>query len=277
MKVFLLMLVAGLVPAWLATSSGDAKEPEPTVDAVLAKWEEASQKCQTLDAKLTVFRYDTVFGGREPTITQGRFYYEAPDRGRYEIRKTARGASNDWRNISEAVVWTGKETLWIEGDRRRCQKCPTEKLRSLSAPPEGKKEGWLAGIFSAFGRQLARRLQGPRQFHPLLIGIPAAEVRERFDVTLEKSGEEILLKAVPKRQADQAGFREIDVILDAKTYMTMATQEVLPNGRDRMVFQVSELKVNQRPSDRDQLLAPDLSGLRVIDADAFFLVPEELK
>ena len=73
------------------------------------------------------------------------------------------------------------------------------------------------------------------------------------------------MKAVPKQQADKACFREIDVILSAKTYMTVATQVVSPNGRDRMVHQLSDTKVNQRPSDRDQLLAPDLSGLQVTD------------
>ena len=115
MKISHLVLVPGLILAWLVSSLGNAKEPDPTVDSVLAKWEEASQKCKTLDAKLTVFRYDGVFGNGQPTITQGRFYYEAPNLGRYEIRKTAKGATNDWSNIAEAIIWTGKETLWIDG------------------------------------------------------------------------------------------------------------------------------------------------------------------
>ena len=110
MKTFNPVLVPGLILAWLVSSPGNAKEPDlavdsvlakwlvgspgnakeplPAVDSVLAKWEEASRKCKTLDAKLTVFRYDGIFGdGRQPTITQGRFYYEAPNLGRYEIRK----------------------------------------------------------------------------------------------------------------------------------------------------------------------------------------------
>ena len=83
------VLVPGLILAWLVGSLGNAKKPAPTVDSVLAKWEEASQKCKTLDAKLTVWRYDDVFDrDHQPTITQGRFYYEAPNLGRYEIRKT---------------------------------------------------------------------------------------------------------------------------------------------------------------------------------------------
>ena len=53
------------------------------------------------------------------------------------------------------------------------------------------------------------------------------------------------------------------MILNAKTCMTVATQTFSPGGRDRMVVELSDPKINQRPSDRDQLLAPDLSGLYV--------------
>ena len=71
-------------------------------------------------------------------------------------------------------------------------------------------------------------LQGPQQCCLLLVAIRAAEVRERFEVTIDKSGEDIRLKAIPKRQADKTCFREIDVILSTKTYMTVATEVVSP-------------------------------------------------
>ena len=143
MKIPHRVLVPGLILAWLISSLGKAKEPDPTVDSVLAKWEEASQKVKTLDAKLTVWRYDQVFDrDHQPTITQGRFYYEAPNLGRYEIRKTAKGATNDWSSISEAIIWTGKETLWIEGDTHLCRQCSTAKLQSMLSEPEENDFGW---------------------------------------------------------------------------------------------------------------------------------------
>ena len=102
MKVFPIVLISGSVLASLVSSPGNAKEPEPTVDSVLSKWEEASQKCKTLDAKLTVFSYDAVFDDGHPTITQGRFYYEAPNLGRYEIRKRESGQG---RRITGRTFW----------------------------------------------------------------------------------------------------------------------------------------------------------------------------
>jgi outer membrane lipoprotein-sorting protein len=256
------MLVPGLILAWLVSSLGNAKEPDPAIDSVLVKWEEASHKGKILDAKLTVWRYDPVFDrDHQPTIAHGRFYYEAPNLGRYETRKTARGATNDWSSVSEAVIWTGKEVLWIDGGRRLCRKFSRAKLQSLLSQPGGNNLGWLSEIV----REFAGRFQEPKQFVPLLIGIRASEVRERFDVTLEKSGEGIYLRALPRRSADAACYSRIDVILSAKTFMAVATQVFSPNGKDRTVVELNDAKVNQRPSDRDQLLAPDLSGLHVTE------------
>ena len=239
-----------------------AGDPGPSVESVLAKWEEASQKCRSLDVKLTVFRYDDVFGGDQPKITQGRFYYEAPHTGRYEIWETTGGATNDWSHLSEAIIWKDKETLWIEGNTRLCTRFSTATMQSLLSKDESMTGG---GWFQSFIHQLARRLQGPHQFLPLLVGIRAVEVRDRFDVTIERSGEEIVLKAVPKQPSDKAEYREIEVILNAKTYMTYATKVISPNGKDRTVCVFDDQKVNQRPSDRDQLIDPDLSGLRVTE------------
>ena len=173
MKISRLVLVPGLILAWLVSSLGNAREPAPTVDAILSKWEEASQKVKTLDAKLTVWRYDQVFADGQPTITLGRFYYEAPNLGRYEIRKNAKGATNDWSSVSEAIIWTGKETLWIEGDTRRCRKFSTAELQLLLSQPEYKKSYWFSGFF--------RGLLGAEEMLPLIIGIHATEVRERFE------------------------------------------------------------------------------------------------
>jgi TIGR03009 family protein len=265
MRILRLLLVFGFAinaPAGLRCLAGD---PAASVDSVLAKWEEASQKCRSLDAKLTVYHYDSVFGGDRATITQGRFYFEAPNLGRYEIRETAKGARNDWSGLSEAIIWTGKETLWIEGGARRCTRFSPAAMHSLLSQAQSKDQDWWSRALSGFLCQVARRFQEPQQLLPLAVGIRAAEVREHFEVTIERSGEEIVLKAVPKQPLDKTAYREIDVILNAKTYMTYATQMISPNGNERTVHVFDDQKVNQRPSDRDPLLNPDLSGLRVTD------------
>jgi outer membrane lipoprotein-sorting protein len=226
-----------------------AGDPLPSVDSVLAKWEQSSQKCRTLDAKLTVFSYSEF--GQE--ISQGRFYYEAPNIGRYEIRKGGNGKVNDWSALREVLIWNAKETLWIDGSTRKCRRFSSKELLGQ----RDTSETFLGAIFAAIFRQLQR----PQEGLPLVIDIRAAEVRERFDVTIERSDEAIWLKAIPKRTADKMLYREIGIILNAKTYLTSAIQLVDSSFKCRTVFEFTEPKVNQRPSDRDQLIAPDLSEL----------------
>lgn len=96
MRITQFVLVSGMIVACLVSSSGNATEPTRTVDSVLAKWEAASRACKTLDAKFTTWKYDPVFGDGEPTIARGRFYYEAPNVGRYEIRESSDDTVNAW-------------------------------------------------------------------------------------------------------------------------------------------------------------------------------------
>ena len=114
------IVILGLSLTWFLGSPVNVEASKPTVDSVLAKWEAASQACKTLDAKLIVWAYDNVFDNGQPTIKYGRFYYEAPNQGRYEVRTNPAGITNDRSNISEAIIWTDKETLRIDGSRRRC-------------------------------------------------------------------------------------------------------------------------------------------------------------
>ena len=79
MRLFLAAVAVGIGPSTTA-----AGEPLPSIESVLAKWEEASQKCRILDAELAVFEYDGLTRG-PPKISRGRLYYEAPNIGRFEI------------------------------------------------------------------------------------------------------------------------------------------------------------------------------------------------
>ena len=239
-------------------------EAMPPIDVVLAKWEAASQECRSLDAELTVFRYDVVFGDGRPEVLHGRLYFEAPDLGRYEIREKPGGATNDWGDVSEAMIWGKDAVFLVDGSRRECSKQSRAEVRSFV--DDGAVEvlggsSWLAGFF----RRLATPLRGPQYALPLLVGVRAADVRKRFDLAIEFQGEDILIGATQKPRSEEFDFGRIEVLLDAKTFMVQAMQVTAPNGRDRVVYVLDNQKINQRPKDRDELVAPDLSGLRVLD------------
>ena len=240
-----------------------AGEPLPSVESVLAKWEAASRKCRTLDAKLTTFDGGGGRSGMESIVQQGRFYYEAPNMGYFKIE------GNGHADSGEFIVWKGEETLAIRPDMRRCERCFVAIIdKDLSIvkqrwSPDAGRPGWLGRL----GEMLAASvipLRGPQEFLPLTVGIRASEVRERFDVTIRHSGEQILLSAVPKRFPENDLYRGIDVILNSKTYLTYAVRRHFPDGA-WVVWVLDDQKINQWPKDRDKLMNPDLSGFAVSD------------
>jgi hypothetical protein len=272
MKQHYLILVLGFAANWLV---GDlpcfAHDPAANLDSLLAKWEAASQKCRSLDAKVTRIRYSG--RGDRPTIAKGRFYYEAPNLGCFDITERSAGTPSD----SSRIVWKGGETLWINEDAQTCLKFSVAKLGELTKPPRAPTGDTPSGSLSFFAgtydelwggsHDLWKVLYDPRIALPLVIDIRSPEVDQRYSLSLVRGGEEIRLKAVSKLPSGRADYGEIDVILNAKTYMTYAIRMALPDSQQQVVFILDDQKINQRPSDREKLLNPDLSGLRVRNGD----------
>ncbi len=259
MKIFWLLWVPAIGLEWASCPLCPAAEPDAAVSAILAKWEKASQECRSLDAKLTVFHYDLVFGS-EPRIRQGRFYYEAPNIGRCEIEESTRGPKNDWSHLSESIIWQDNASLLIDGRTLTCRRLPTEDLQALLDLPQSTNKGFLRQFLTRF----VHKIQNPEQYVPLVVGVHAAEVRDRFDLTMERGDKGIVLKAIPKHTADKAVYGEIDVMLDAKSYLAYATRVISPSRKDITVWVLDDQRVNERPNDRDPFVNPDLSGLRVV-------------
>jgi len=259
MKACRFALLAGLLFPWLGGVRCQGGELDLNVQQVLAKWEKASQDCRSLDAKLTVFEY-SAFWPEQPRTTHGRLYYEAPHSGYCQLRDSVETATKIASTVSETTIWRNQETLLVHGRSHTCEICskPLPKLDDKAAADSS----WLRWI-ETLQRHAVRQIDSPQQAYPFLIDVRASDVQERFDVSLERRGGEIMLKAVPKRSADKVLFRDIRVILDAKTYRARATQMNSPNGRDRTVYVLEEHKVNQRPSDRDAMFNPDLAGFKV--------------
>ena len=173
---------------WPGGSRCPAGEPAPPLDAVLAKWQEASGKVRILDAELRVFDYTNPCRD-QPTVRQGRFYYESPNLGRYEIRKSHSGNVNDWFALSEVLVWNDGVLLYIDPERRTCTKLPLKRPKEAESP------------FGPFWASLFLPLRSPGDFVPLVVDINAAKLRERFDIAItEQVAEQVFLKAVPKHK-----------------------------------------------------------------------------
>src|SRR5262245_12653422 len=108
-------LVVGMTLALTFHAIAAADEPQLGLDQLLGKWLEASQNCRTLDAKLARFTYDT-FDNR---CEEGRFYFEAPDSGMYQIG-------------TETAVWQHGTLLSFSSESKQCLRIDPEGFALLN-------------------------------------------------------------------------------------------------------------------------------------------------
>ena len=266
MKQSAFLLAVALLAVPLAALHCLAAAPQTSVNAVLAKWEEASQKCKSLDAKLTIRRYDSVFGSRdEPAIEHGRFYYESPGVGRFQIGRTGDEKADDWKALSQVIVWTGTDTLTIDPKTLACVQYSKSAMQAAIDADEKNGEkaegGWLGQLLSGIGREIMNHYVSPQRSLPLVVDIRGDDLRARFDIAIDERNGQQYVSAIPKKKVERACFSKIEVLLDAKTHLTAAIQVSSFNNRDRVVYELSDVKINERPSDRDQLIHPDVSWI----------------
>ena len=119
MRITQFVLVSGMIVACLVSSSGNATEP---TGLLIPSWPSGRPHHGRARRWMLSSRHGntTPYSAMESQpIARGRFYYEAPNVGRYEIRESSDDTVNAWPALPEVVVWSGKETLWIDGKHRR--------------------------------------------------------------------------------------------------------------------------------------------------------------
>jgi hypothetical protein len=260
MKSHWIFLLIGLISSCIGNAFCRGEEPDLTLDSVLEKWEKASQECKILDTKLTMFRYDRFVSVVKPKIEYGRFYYEYPTVGRIDIGKTPVTEANNWPALQYSYLWNGKESLRIDPKKCVCEKVPIEKIQEyLENPPQG----FLARMGYDIGLALSPPLR-PQMLWPLMIDVRAEDIRKDFDVSFSRQNNELLITAIPKKNTPvQKSYSRIRVLLDSTTFRTIGVQYVYLGDKEVNSVALYEQKINEQPSDRDQLIEPDLSGFRV--------------
>jgi hypothetical protein len=225
----------------------------------LEKWEKASQECKILDARVKWYYYDS-YGG-EPRIEFGRLYVESPNVARLDSGKAPILESNDWAAIDHSVVWNEAESLRIDPKEHQYVKAP---IATIDETWNRSCDGFFANLGRAF---CLASLPPPRlqRLYPLLVDVRADEVRKQFDLSLERQGDDILVDALPKKGSQPAALHSrIRVLLDSKSFQTKGVQ-CIDDSQHYFSVVLYDAKINEKPSDRDQLLKPDLSAFRELD------------
>lgn len=191
----------------------------PELEKVLNDWQQKTSQFKKLAGEFTRFKYDPVFEVEKRA--EGKFGYEAPDKGNYELRaaEIPKGAvakkkgkgGNPFKlepDAAERWVCNGKEVIRINEKEKTFEKVPI--------PPDSQGENIIDGPL------------------PFLFGMKAQRAKLRYkELKLLKNAEgEIILEVHPRLQADSQNWEKAIVIIDAEKFLPKAVKLFHPAGAE---------------------------------------------
>jgi len=255
--VFLVCLPVALFPPGLLFAQGKAspgrvrvggagKAPaaEPKVSAelmqVLNEWFSNTRKIERLEGYHWKYTYDFTFNIEKRAV--GRFYYQAPDKGRIDIQpaKIAAGAKSE-RTDKRGKPFTlqaDREEKWLSNGKKIYQIDPANKKAFVYPIPD-----------KAQGRNI---MDGPL---PFLLGMPPqkALARYRLEIVKDREGRlwntktQVRLKVFPRWKSDAANYREAQVELDKTNhFLPSAVQMIDPGGNRETVYVFKNMTINKK-------------------------------
>ena len=203
----------------------------PALEEILKNWERESKKINKLEGNHTRYWYDDVF--QVEKHSEGKFYYEQPDKGRIditplEIPKGAQGRKKNAKGIPYQLK-PGDNQRWI---------CDGNRIFSID---EHEKTYEVYPI--PLDRRGANIMEGPL---PFLFGMPAKVAKKRYFLKLVvNTPEQIVIAVKPRRRADAANYSEAKVMLDPETYLPSAVQLIHPGGNQSTVYTFRKVEANK--------------------------------
>lgn len=207
------------------------------LQTVLRQWYESSRKIEKLHGEHCRFIYNYTFGVEERAI--GKFYYEAPSRGRIDLAPKP-GIKQDeiftkkHPETGEAIkfkVQPESEERWIcDGKQILVIDDPQKTVQQFPIPKEA---------------QGVNIMDGPL---PFLFGMPPEKAVARYKLRLEAmTARHFDLLAVPRWQQDAANYKWARIRIERKTMLPMAVQ-MLDTARTReTVYTFPKVTKNPEP------------------------------
>ena len=204
--------------------------PQELLD-ILNDWEMASAKFKTLQGEHNLIVYINEFAIEQRG--SGRFWYQTPDKGRYEVEPAVvkQGEKNPKKKTAEGVEFTiqpheaqkwicnGLEVFQINDEKKEFER--------IVIPPEDRGTNIINGPL------------------PFVFGMKADHARRRYFLKLIKhENGEIWLQARPRMQRDAALWQAALVVLNDEKFLPKAVKLTDPTGKKETVHLFSNLKLN---------------------------------
>jgi TIGR03009 family protein len=191
----------------------------PELENVLKLWEERSSKIEKLQGEFYKISYNGVFLTEKHSV--GKFYYESPDKGFYNVegKKTGLKGQEGWK------AEPGPDERWLcDGKIIYAIKDSDKSYEKHEIPPQQR------------GKNI---MDGPL---PFLFGMKAEEAKKRYTLRLVKQEKgTIWIEAIPRRPQDAANWKKATVIIDAKTFLPKAVRLEEPGEKASTVHNFGNL------------------------------------
>lgn len=208
------------------------------LQTLLQQWYESSRKVEKLHGEHCRFIYNYTFGVEKRAV--GKFYYEAPSRGRIDLSpkgglKEGEKSSKKHPETGEVVKFEVKpetEERWIcDGTQILVIDDPQKSVQQFPIPREA---------------QGVNIMDGPL---PFLFGMPPEKAVSRFKLRLESlTARHFDLLAVPRWQQDASNYRWARIRIERKTMLPMAVQMLDTARTLETVYTFPKVEKNPQPS-----------------------------
>jgi hypothetical protein len=261
--------------ATILNAEFDAAAVSPVVLEILSRWEQASQELKSVEINFKRFDRDLVF--EVETRGVGKFIYVAPNVGMYLLKgapvvERAEGpaAASGQRMMVAAskpqLYWWSGENVVIVDDREKT-------YDTLPIPKRMSENIQTVGSWDVIWQVLA----GPQKALPAVVDLKAEKMLNRFDWSLvENSDTQIHIEGAPKTPQDRRHIKQLNVMLDPKTYRTTATRLVDPSGSRETIHRFDYVKVNDDSLNDQATWKPNLEAMAPLGPPPLAPAVEEL-
>ncbi len=237
------------------------EEISPELEKILKNWELTTSQFKKMTGEFSRFKYDKTF--EVEWRAEGKFAYEAPDKGNYELRGIEpRKDKNGNLEESQKIGSDGKTTYTLKADSPERWVCTGKEVIKIN-----EKEKTYEKLAIPPDSQGENIMDGPL---PFLFGMKADQAKRRYRLTLDtkhKNATEIKLHVVPRLPKDSANWSKAKVIIDAKTFKPKAVQLLDPTGAES-VHVFKNIEVNSKPGFWEgDPFKPSLRGLKLVLLD----------
>jgi TIGR03009 family protein len=239
------------------------------LNQILVEWHKKSVEIKRLEGEHVRIIYDYVF--QVATRAEGKFYYEAPDKGRIDLVPDPKGKGVPFPKINPST--NKKVTLTAQPDQPERWICDGKQVLVIDEVQKSAQQFPLPA--GARGNNI---MDGPL---PFLFGMPPEKAKQRYRMKLlQANTKDIDIIVYPRWKQDLANYKWARIRIERETMLPMAVQMLDPAGSRETVYTFPRIAKNPKKGwlpnfiwKEKNVFKPDLSKY---DIQAAQVAPNQL-